>query len=127
MSRFIEFHFHVKGVINRRERVIWLRPVSTTWEQVIVEAQKAGYENVRAKRRMWPAYAWPGGYPIYYITRDGGVLSPMAANRELTRTLDPDDDQFFVVGQGINWEDPDLICDHLGIRIESAYAEREAA
>lgn len=127
MSRFIEFHFHVKGIINRRERVIWLRPVSTTWEQVIVEAQKAGYENVRAKRRMWPAYAWPGGYPVYYVTKDGGVLSPMAANQELPRTLDPDDDQFYVVGQDINWEDPDLICDHLGIRIESAYAEREAA
>lgn len=22
------------------------------------------------------AYAWPGGYPIYYVTRDGAALCP---------------------------------------------------
>jgi hypothetical protein len=25
-----------------------------------------------------PSHAWPGGYPLYYITKDGGVLSPDA-------------------------------------------------
>ena len=22
------------------------------------------------------AYAWPGGYPLYYVCKDGGVLCP---------------------------------------------------
>ena len=28
-----------------------------------------------------------------------------------------------IAGADINWEDPDLYCDHTGERIESAYAE----
>ena len=73
----------------------------------------------------YEAYAWPGGYEISYIVKDGGVLCHQCANRELERTLDPDDDQFHIVDEFINYEDSDLYCDHCGRRIESAYGEEE--
>jgi hypothetical protein len=73
------------------------------------------------------AHAWPGGYPLYFITNDGGALSFDAAkeNRELITESIADDcnDGWQVVGCDVNWEDSELICDHSGEKIESAYAE----
>jgi len=71
----------------------------------------------------WDSYAWPGGYPIYYYTKDCGVLCPKCANEELLRTIDPEDEQFYVVDGSINYEDTDLHCDHCGGRVPSAYGE----
>lgn len=74
------------------------------------------------------SYAWPGGYPIYYICKDSGVLCPKCANsKECKEALEdcPDDAQWLIVAAGINYEDPDLYCDHCSERIESAYAEDE--
>lgn len=68
-------------------------------------------------------FAWPGGYPLYYITKDNGVLSPEAVEENQRLTNDPDDPQWFVVEVRINEEDTNLICDHTGERIPSAYAE----
>ena len=51
------------------------------------------------------------------------MLCHQCANRELERTLDPDDDQFHVVDEFINYEDSDLYCDHCNRRIEPAYGE----
>jgi hypothetical protein len=73
------------------------------------------------------AYAWPGGYPLFFITHDGAALSFDAAkeNRELITESIADDcnDGWQVVGCDVNWEDSELICDHSGEKIESAYAE----
>ena len=66
-------------------------------------------------------YAWPGGYPIYHICIDGGVLCPSCANDE-GHTDAPDDD-WRIVASDINWEDQHLTCDHCAFPIESAYAE----
>jgi len=72
-------------------------------------------------------YAWPGGYPFYFITSDGAVLSFMAAKKERRNILeairDKDHSGWRVIAVDINWEDPELYCDHTGKRIESAYAE----
>lgn len=74
-------------------------------------------------------YAWPGGYPKYFVTADGGALSFDAAKEEADQIRDAirdnDNSGWRVIGVDINWEDPDLICDHTGERIESAYAEPE--
>ena len=74
------------------------------------------------------AYAWPGGYPIYYLCADGGVLCPDCANgdngSEANGTIDPecpDDDQWRIVASDIHWEGDPIICDHCGADIESAY------
>jgi len=76
------------------------------------------------------AYAWPGGYPMFFITADGGALSFDAAKHErrvILEAIQSNDSRsgWCVVGYDINWEDPALYCDHTGNRIESAYAENE--
>ena len=71
------------------------------------------------------AYAWPGGYPVYFITSDGAALSFAAAKAEadnIRESIAGDcNDGWRVVGAEINWEDASLYCDHTGARIESAY------
>jgi len=81
----------------------------------------------------FPAYAWPGGYPIYYICADGGVLCPVCANKEdqVREALKPeheswpDYDQWRIIAAELNFEDAHLTCDHCEKRIEAAYL-REA-
>lgn len=67
----------------------------------------------------WPSYAWPGGYQIHYYAKDCGVLCHNCANDNLMRTIDPDDDQFYIVEADVHWEGAPLICDHCGREIES--------
>jgi hypothetical protein len=69
-----------------------------------------------------PAYAWPGGYPIYYLAKDNGVLCPKCANEYTPERDNPD--QLAPVAYDINWEDSQLFCENCNTRIESAaYAE----
>ncbi len=60
------------------------------------------------------AYAWPGGYPVFYSTNEG-VICPACANNN------PEG----IIGYGANWEDPDMLCTDCGTRIESAYADED--
>jgi hypothetical protein len=73
------------------------------------------------------AYAWPGGYPLYFITSDGAALSFDAAKAERRNILQSiahrSNDGWRVIGADVNWEDQDLTCDHTGERIPSAYGE----
>ena len=39
-------------------------------------------QKYREDNGTLPAYAWPGGYPIYYVLADGETLCPACANRE---------------------------------------------
>lgn len=72
----------------------------------------------------YPEFAWPGGYPIYYIMDAGEALCAKCANEN--RELDTGDKNgWHVIGQDINWEDSELFCAHCNQRI-SAYAEEEA-
>lgn len=66
-----------------------------------------------------------GGYPVYYVTADGSVLSAEAVEDNLEDCCNPEDKGFYVTGHAVNWEDPDLTCDVTGERIESAYAEED--
>lgn len=75
-----------------------------------------------------PAFAWPGGYPLFYVCKDGGVLSPEAVQAELALVLAAEadgDDQWHVIAMDANWEDTNLYCDHTGNRIPSAYADED--
>jgi NAD(P)H-dependent FMN reductase len=73
------------------------------------------------------SYAWPGGYPTYFVTSDGGALSHASVRSNLRSVLSSvkagDNDGWRVVACEVNWEDAELYCDHSGERIESAYAE----
>lgn len=75
---------------------------------------------------FWDTYAWPGGYEIHYLAKDGGVLCHNCANEELMRTIDPDDEQFYIVDGDVHWEGAPLMCDHCGREIESEYGDPDA-
>ena len=78
-------------------------------------------------------YAWPGGYPLYFITADGSVLSFEAAKSERRAILEAiynnpgqytyTDGEWLVVAVDVNWEDPQLYCDHSNEHIPSAYGD----
>ena len=70
----------------------------------------------------WQSSAY-GGYEIVYVVQDGGILCHQCANKELMRTLDPDDSQFHIVGDFVNYEDTDLFCDHCNRKIWPEYGE----
>lgn len=69
-----------------------------------------------------PAFAWPGGYPIYYFTEDYGILCPNCANTDGSE--DSDDPQWKLTAADIHWEGEPLTCDNCSAQIESAYASR---
>jgi hypothetical protein len=73
--------------------------------------------NFRLEDGSLPSYAFPGGYPLYYVCKDNSVLCPACANKE---------DIVIIIRVGINFEDPALYCDECSQRIESAYTEDEA-
>lgn len=73
-------------------------------------------------------YAWPGGYPMYFIAGDGEALSFEAVHaewRQVVRALlwNTPRDQWAIVGYDVNWEDDNLHCAHTGEKIEAAYSE----
>jgi hypothetical protein len=74
-----------------------------------------------------PAYAWPGGYPIYYLTADNGCLCPGCANGENGSDASEtnEDKSWRVVAYGIHYEGDPIICDHCGGENESAYGPLE--
>jgi len=82
--------------------------------------------DFRAAYRNGP-YAWPGGYPLFFITSDGGALSFAAVRQERRQILeairDHSRDGWRVVAVEINYEDSFLTCDHTGEWIESAYGD----
>jgi hypothetical protein len=65
-------------------------------------------------------YAFPGGYPLYYIDGEGQALCPDCATKSLGDYTCP---SFRPVAADINYEDPALHCDDCSQRIESAYAD----
>jgi hypothetical protein len=73
-------------------------------------------DAIRLKDGTLPAYAWPGGYPVFYLDGENCVLCPKCANKEATAPT----------VYGVNWEDPQLFCEECNECIESAYAEDES-
>jgi hypothetical protein len=89
------------------------------------------YSADQFARDLAEPYAWPGGYPRYFITSDGAALSYKAAESErrlIRRAIRTNDTGggWCVVACDVNWEDAGLYCDHTNERIESAYAEDDA-
>lgn len=69
--------------------------------------------------------AWPGGYPLYYITKDCAALCPKCVNENIELLSDKDDPQWYIVGVDVNYENTSLYCDHCNEQIESAYGDDE--
>ena len=66
-------------------------------------------------------YSSVGGYPLFYMTADGGVLSPKSVQENLDLCCEEDDPQWFVIAHEANYENNELTCDHSGEAIETAY------
>lgn len=89
--------------------------------------------SLPVNRDPLPAFAWPGGYPLWYLCADGGALCPDCVNKEmdiiapetLANAKNWPDKQWRLIGCNVNWEDDALTCDHCYKRIESAYGENE--
>lgn len=83
--------------------------------------------DFRAAVRNGP-YAWPGGYPLFFLCDDGGTLCCKCVKKERRNILESiahkQRDGWRVVGLDINYEDADLLCDHCGDTIEAAYVEK---
>ena len=76
-----------------------------------------------------PYFSWPGGYPLYYLTKDISILCPACANGENgSMATDPecqDDPQWQIVAYDVHWEGLPLTCEHCNAQIESAYGDSE--
>lgn len=92
-------------------------------------SQITGLNEVKAALRAG-AYAWPGGYPQYFVTRDGGALSFDAVREQLRNVawdhLNDASTGWRIDHIAINYEDADLVCDHTGKRIPAAYGDDDA-
>lgn len=93
-------------------------------------------KRIIAEQRRWdkdepllPSYAWPGGYPIYYIDKNGYALCPDCAIEEIQEYMDATEDEKELyeddlpVVYGINYEEPDLFCEGCNEKIECAYCD----
>lgn len=72
------------------------------------------------------AFAWPGGYPLYFICDDGGALCFDCARSCAREIIDAIHTRsrggWRVVGCDINYED-EICCDHCSKDIDAAYSE----
>ena len=76
-------------------------------------------------------WAWPGGYPLFFLLSDLEPLSFEAAVENADRIREGITEKdtnrwggWNVIGIDVNWEDPALFCCHkTRLRIPSAYAE----
>jgi hypothetical protein len=74
-------------------------------------------------------YAWPGGYPMYFMTNDGEALSFEAVKENYRQVLHAtkykENNGWRVIGVDVNWENEGLYCSHTGDKIESAYGDND--
>lgn len=72
-----------------------------------------------AETEPFPAYAWPGGYPIVYLSADGSDWCPPCANQT---DADPAITGFYVHEEGA----PVVCSGGCGRTIDSAYGDPDA-
>jgi hypothetical protein len=75
-------------------------------------------------------YAFPGGYPRFFITADGEALSFESAQKNKALILEAINTEdrsggWQVIGCDINWEDQDLRCADTNKPIEAAYNDQD--
>lgn len=73
-------------------------------------------------------WAWPGGYPLYFVCRDCEPLCFDCAKKNTEQIIEAihfekSNEQWEVIGVDINWENDSLICSNCENKIESAYGE----
>lgn len=79
----------------------------------------AALNAIRMKNGKLPEFAWPGGYPMYYLASDNGVLCPKCANEY--KTGRDNAEQLEPVAYDIHWEGEPITCENCNAEIVSAY------
>ena len=88
-----------------------------TIEQVEALRTKTDYLN------ELPAYAWPGGYPIFYLTSENDTLCSVCA----TEALDNEEwDEWKPSTYGVHWEGSPLFCSECNAEVEKAYGDPDS-
>lgn len=99
------------------------------WYHVSIRWNEDKRDLHRNEDGSLPSFAWPGGYPMYYLCADNGILCPDCANgengSEANKGAWTDDKQWRIVDSDVHWEGEPLICDHCNKEIESAYGPVE--
>lgn len=84
-------------------------------------------EPERKYTDLFSWYAFPGGYTLYYITGDNGILCAKCANENKDLCNNHNDDQWYIVDYKINDEDHSLYCDNCNEKIyPSLFTEDES-
>ncbi len=78
-------------------------------------------DQMRDEQGKLPAYAWPGGYPVYYLAADNGVLCPKCANDYKPER--DNEEQLKPVAGDVYYEGPNMQCENCNAEIESAYGD----
>jgi hypothetical protein len=93
---------------------------ATRWPNGHFMSRTAMAVSVRAGGNAgdpFPALAWPGGYPITYLSEMGYQYCPTCAAQE----ADPP-----IVTCEVSWEGPDDHCDGCGAVLPTAYGDPDA-
>ena len=78
-------------------------------------------DTIRNDKGELPAFAWPGGYPMFYVDGDGQCLCATCATKSLN---DPDEiPSFKPIAYDVYYEGPTMQCDNCNADIESAYGD----
>jgi hypothetical protein len=97
---------------------VWVEDDLEMNEYAVAEAARLDVETHQDEGMVcFEAYAWPGGYPLYYYDTNGFPLCPICAAK-------PSGPEGRVVGRKVNYEDNDLWCDSCCRRIPSAYGDQ---
>lgn len=120
----LTWNFTATGELGTEFKTSLSRPVDASLDEMRAELQSYGYSDPQLVSKEWERWAWPGGYPLYYICADGGELCSKCANAEIEFTAAPDAETMWRLDAvEINYEDDHLVCCHCGQHIESAYGE----
>ncbi len=78
--------------------------------------------------KPWPAYAWPGGYDMFYIMDDGGTLCAKCMNDESNPIHfegdleDNSNDGWKVIGVSATCNtDSEVRCDHCNVILQTEW------
>lgn len=116
-----------EGQLFDTRNPLWAhKPLRAVFSQAFTEITDT--HQLRATLRHG-AFAWPGGYPLYFITSDGETLSFEGVRENLCSVLDAiatrSNNGWRVVACDTNWENTGLVCAETGKPIPSAYGEDE--
>ncbi len=124
------------GIYHPTVRAEWARidAIVNHPTTVAIKEYRCGTDHAGMPDKF-PAFAWPGGYTILYLTADDGALCAACVNGENGSEVgsddavyddDTSDPQWTVVAAGQYDEGPTIQCDHCNADIESSYGDPEA-